>query len=377
MDRIFGGVQRFLAGWTWLKVVVWTVFAAVGPVAFLLMQNYLGVALVGAISLGFGVFLFGPKQMDFHFRGALRGFLVAQGVLLCAYGSYVLATPSTPWRHGAGRTQVGLALSGTHDVYAVEFTETAGRFYMRRTDGQYEAEPFPGHLALDVGVARDGTVFVHEDRTDALHVRGPDGVFRLRIAEGNYATYAPSGDALFIASRGTLLRAAPPFDAEAEVAGVGPITTVCSVGKRVLAVRSSTAVEGEGRAWESTDGGETFRERSRTSLPATRCALSEDGYTWLTNDGIFEGDIAVARGQGAFERVRAPAPRIEAIAVNPRRGTEAWLGIWGAGVYRTEDAGRTWTHMGLRGFEVSALAIDFERRTAYAGTGSGLYEREF
>ncbi len=50
---------------------------------------------------------------------------------------------------------------------------------------------------------------------------------------------------------------------------------------------------------------------------------------------------------------------------------------WGAGVYRTRDRGQAWQRMGLRGFEVSALAVDFIHKRAYAGAGSGVYELGF
>jgi hypothetical protein len=49
------------------------------------------------------------------------------------------------------------------------------------------------------------------------------------------------------------------------------------------------------------------------------------------------------------------------------------VGAWGAGVYRTTDGGVTWKMMGLLGFEVSDLAVDFRNKVAYAGTGSGVY----
>jgi len=89
--------------------------------------------------------------------------------------------------------------------------------------------------------------------------------------------------------------------------------------------------------------------------------------------GTFRGDLAVAAPDTAFVARSAPAPRIEALAVHPEDGKEAWVGAWGAGVFRTTDGGVTWQAMGLVGFEVSDLAVDFRREVAYVGTGSGVY----
>jgi hypothetical protein len=213
----------------------------------------------------------------------------------------------------------------------------------------------------------------HEDRAPVLWLRLRSGEWRRVAGQPRTPTYAAASAGLFAAAGGPLLRFATPDGPAEPVAGVDGATTVCSGGHRVVAVRSSRA-GGGGRLWQSDDDGAHFVETPGVSLPSTLCAVSGDGTIWIAAEGFFAGALAVATAGGAFVERSLPAPRIEALVVDPADGNHGWIGTWGGGVHRTRDGGKSWESMGLAGSEVSALVIDFARNIAWAGTGSGVFE---
>jgi hypothetical protein len=290
----------------------------------------------------------------------------------------MLSRPSAPWEHVASGTRSSLALDRASGfVYAAEFTEFSAGFFVH-DGGGWQREELPGKFVVSIALAPDGrTVLAHEDRAPLLWVRDGPATWRRLPGQRRTPTYAVGARDLFGASDGVLLRFATPEGPGVPVPGIDSITTVCSSGARMLAVRSSTAADGVGRMWRSDDGGDVWTELEHASQPASICAITSGGWMWVADAGVFSGDLAVAAPGEAFAARSLPAPRIEALAVDPDDGTHAWIGIWGAGVYRTSDAGSTWESMGLAGSEVSALVVDFERHYAYASTGSGVFTRTF
>jgi hypothetical protein len=340
----------------WFKLGAWTLFALLGPLCFLLMHLPLGMAVTSAISVLIGAAM---REYPRELRLALAG----QGLVFGAYGTYLLTRPPAPWVHVAGSTSTSVALdpeSGT--AYGAEFTEHDAGFYVR-DGGAWKRERFPAYLSVRIAAHR-GMVLAHEDRSPTLWLRGADARWRRLEGQRNTPTYASTELTLYAATSGSLYRITAPDMRPATVTGVGEISTVCSDGESVLAVRSG------GPGWRSDDASRF--EPVANDQPATLCGLSADGHIWLAQPGAFSGSLSVSGQQRSL-----PAPRIEALSVNPEHGSEAWIGLWGAGVYRSEDDGAHWTFMGLEGFEVRSLAVDFTRHVAYAGTGSGVFERSY
>jgi hypothetical protein len=363
--------RAFLRGVEFFKIAAWTLFALLGPFAFLLMQNYLGVAISGAIGVAIGFFVFGPKRAAFAWRRDLRVALIAEGLLVGSYGAYKLALPAAPWAHVAGATRVSLGLADSGAVYAIEFTESSSRFLSRESEGGWSSERFPGHFVSEFFMnASGGLIVAPEDRSNAIWVRR-SGHWHEQARRGGAVRFAPISTDLFMVQDGKLFRVDSEDLTPDRFFPVGPVTVVCSAGSTVL------AAERTGPAWLSTDEGAAFRSIPTPAFSPALCGVSKDGTAWLAAPGVFSGDLAVAPPSGQFAPKRPPGPRIEALTVNPGDGKQAWIGIWGGGVYRSGDGGQSWEPMGLLGSEVSALVVDFRRKTAYAGTGSGVLRRSF
>lgn len=80
--------------------------------------------------------------------------------------------------------------------------------------------------------------------------------------------------------------------------------------------------------------------------------------------------VRLPAGDGAFEPVRGLDDRSPTcLAAAPGGGGPAWCGTTDAGVYRSDDGGRSWYAAGLPGAHVTALTVDpVEEGVAWAGT---------
>lgn len=367
-------------GILFVKLGVWTAFALAGPIAFLMMRNYLGVTVTGGIGIFIGLAI---GDMDAKGRAlaalrVVRAVLCLQGLLLGGYGAYKLSRPADPWKHAVGRTRAALTLASTGKVYALEFTESSAGFFIRDESGEWRRDTFPGFLASTIAIGPgDAVVFANEDRALRIWIFGPEEDWERRPGFGFPSSLASSDRALFITARGSLHRIDKPNAEARPVPGVeGGASVVCTRGNLVLAIKPKR--EGQaGRVWRSTDGGTSFSDVRGASLAASLCGIANDGSVWVAAEGTFSGELSVAAPNAGFAKKTLPAPRVEAIAVNPTDGREAWVGAWGAGVYRSLDGGESWSLVGLEGFEVSDLVVDFVRHRAYAGAGSGVYELAF
>ncbi len=359
-----------------VKLAAWTAFALGGPLCFLGMRNYLGMTVTGAIGVLIGLALPQPEK-KLRSILALRVALVLQGIGLGGYGAYMLSRPPDPWVFAIGRTRTALALASSGKVYALEFSEHNAGFFVRDESGSWTRSNFPGYLASDIALGpRQDVVYAREDRADVMWTLGPDNQWERRDGFGFRSSLATSDRALFITSKGSLFRVDGPEAPMRRVTGVGTASVLCARGRYVLAVLPKT--QEVGKVWQSEDGGISFVEVLGASIPASVCGISDDGTRWVVAEGTFSGVLSIATlGSARFDVKNVPAPRVEAIAVNPKNGDEAWIGVWGAGVYRSLDGGDSWSQMGLTGYEVSALGVDFANHRAYAGTGSGVYELSF
>lgn len=301
---------KIQSGVFWFKLGAWILFATAGPAVFALMRNFLGMFILGLISAVMGYFFFKPHRLAFRGSGILKRFLILQGILSAAYGGYVLFSPTAPWQHVTGKTRTSLVITKTGVVYGVEFTTKSANFL--RFDplkNAWQSEAFPGRAVV--------RIFLSPDEKQII----------------------------------------APED------------------------RSRKVWYFENNKWQSRTDAQRLRRKdidclsTGADVPFTPdlCHNSGPETTWLASSGLFSGKFAVRSGTGAYTLVDSPVPRPEAMFGNKSDPNELWAAFWGSGVYRTRDAGKSWQYMGLRGSEVTSLVVDFERKVAYASTGSGIF----
>lgn len=102
-----------------------------------------------------------------------------------------------------------------------------------------------------------------------------------------------------------------------------------------------------------------------------------------TGTGIF---VAEPPGQELWEAAGLGGEHPTCLTTDPRGSRRAWCGTRGAGVFRSDDGGRTWSAVGLPGEHVTAVRADpLEPGVVWAGTepsalwrsgdGGGSWER--
>jgi hypothetical protein len=136
---------------------------------------------------------------------------------------------------------------------------------------------------------------------------------------------------------------------------------------------------GSSRFYPSTDD---FRlvHGWRAGFPQAACA--PDGRAYAIDDGLVRGQLRARLPAGSWVARPLPAPDVRVAVVNPEDGRELWLGTWGAGVFRSKDGGESWENLGLIGFEIRAMAVDFAAHQVWAASStpmgrSAIWERSF
>jgi hypothetical protein len=158
-------------------------------------------------------------------------------------------------------------------------------------------------------------------------------------------------DALFLVRRGALVRV--ELDGRKSVVIDGArVRGVATDGTRVVAVGDRVLV--------SEDGGRRFEDRGPLKLAAPSVFAGGGSY-YVVQGGILSSRLFVSEAGGPLEPRKAPVRDVRILAVDPRDGRRAWLASWGEGVWRSEDAGRSWEDVELEGLEVQALVVDFGR----------------
>jgi photosystem II stability/assembly factor-like uncharacterized protein len=135
---------------------------------------------------------------------------------------------------------------------------------------------------------------------------------------------------------------------------------------------------------KTIDGGCTWTDAfatlpSMASLPVTAVALSPRFAEDRTVVAAIPGGIGWSEGwetSWRFAHLPLPAPHVTALAISPD-ARFAFAATLQDGVFRSEDAGRSWTpwNFGLIDMSVQALAVSpaFARdETVFAGTSTGL-----
>jgi photosystem II stability/assembly factor-like uncharacterized protein len=152
---------------------------------------------------------------------------------------------------------------------------------------------------------------------------------------------------------------------------------------------SRTVYAGTGRGvFKSTDGGATWQAANRGLFRDPRAGLAHrliEGYVYSLvvhprdAETVYAGTwqrglLKTTNGGTTWQRL---APRkVGAIALDPSDPETIYVGLVGpgrgSGVSMSTDGGRTWHPVGLRGTDVSALAVDPQHAILYAGTPKGL-----
>jgi len=391
MDDLTRAATSFSAAFHLFKVVAWTAFALLGPGVFLVMRNFVGVAVLSGISVLIALFIFRPGVFAFELRASLRAFLLLQGVVLGAYAAHRLTAAAPGWTREIESAGMALHLAPDGRLRGVELSERARVLERDPATQTWSSQGFPAGVSHALAVDEaSSTLVVADARRSVLWFgavgaapgdagggaggEAPADAFRSVATRRPPSGFVPTASGLLVTGGGQLARLASRSGHLEPLALDGTVTVACAAGSRVLVVESER-VRGAGRAWESLDGAASFTPISSFRGNGSLCALAADGWAWVADGGLLTGDLAVRAPGQSFVVLDAPLSRIEAVVVRPTDGREAFVAGWGGGVFRTRDGGSSWEHLGLDGFEVGALAVDFERGRLFAATGSGVHVR--
>jgi photosystem II stability/assembly factor-like uncharacterized protein len=125
--------------------------------------------------------------------------------------------------------------------------------------------------------------------------------------------------------------------------------------------------------WVSGDGGATWRRTAGLPRePVLDVERAPDGALFAGLD--HRGVVRIA-GSRAVERSRGlVGTEVRALAVDPVSRRVVYAGTTGGGVWRSPDAGRTWSRRGLLGRRVASLAIGaVAPATLLAATDGGVF----
>jgi len=106
-----------------------------------------------------------------------------------------------------------------------------------------------------------------------------------------------------------------------------------------------------------------------SSYPGGLFKTNDNGNTWIEcNFGLASFEVTDANRQGYY-----------AFAISPDDGNDLFLGLYGVGIYKSEDGGGTWApahgdSREMKGATVTAVLFDqTDFDTIYAATESGVY----
>ena len=159
----------------------------------------------------------------------------------------------------------------------------------------------------------------------------------------------------------------------------GPVNGVTALALNPR--NANTIYAGSGRGvFLSTDGGQSWQAKNSGLTRRYVISLAIDPLRPQTVyagtfDGLFKSTNSGRSWRGSSQGLETKEEiEVQALAINPLRPTTVFAGLWGAGIFKSSDSGRTWVNV-LRGVTVEALAIDPRTPTTiYAATGRGLYK---
>ena len=135
--------------------------------------------------------------------------------------------------------------------------------------------------------------------------------------------------------------------------------------------------------YKSTNGGVLWQSSGLPSYAVYKLAidpnLTSTIYAGTLNDGMFRSTDQ--GGSWAGINSGLTNTQVRAIAINPLTTTDLYVGTYGGGIFKSTNQGTSWNHCGLSNLRVMSFAVSpFQSDTIYAGTwaenlgdGKGVY----
>jgi len=131
---------------------------------------------------------------------------------------------------------------------------------------------------------------------------------------------------------------------------------------------------------EKTQGGWHAANAGLDDLYIDTLAMAPNGqtlYAGTARHGVYKKGLGGSSSWSPANGGLPPNARVVALAIDPTNADVIYAGLWGGGVYRSEDGGATWTarNGGLGDLQIFALALDpTEPKVVYAATSQqGVY----
>jgi len=349
-------VARFV---TLVKVAVWSVFLLVFPPIAFANGMYAATVLLSVLGLLLDLTAFGsllPESTPPKVRhGAVASLALVHVSLLALSVVHLVSPRYGAWQRIAGTDEwnnPALVRAEQGPLLAVG----GGDVFSLGKDGAFV--PVPG-IDIPVCVLGAGAHRAWFVDVEGQFAWGYDGASLEKIPLGwGEGTRVPDGaaldDALFVTHPRALVRVERSGHQSKVIDDVS-ITGVATDGNRVVAVGS--------RVFVSEDGGKRFQDRGPLELPAPSVFAGGGSY-YVVQGGVMSSRLFVSEADGRLEERQVPMRDIRVLAVDPRDGRRVWLGTWGEGIWRSEDAGRTFQNLALEGLEVQSLVVDFAKKEA-------------
>ncbi|MDI1475334.1 hypothetical protein [Polyangium sp. y55x31] len=356
-----------------VKVAVWAVFLLVFPPITFANGMYAATVLLSVLGLLLDLTALGellPQSTQPKVRRGVVASLALVHISLLALSVVRLVSP----RYGAWQRIAGTDEWNNPALVRAEHGPLLalgrGDVFSLGKDGKFVPVSDIAGPVYGIGAGAHRAWFVDVEGKFAW---GYDGASLEKIPLGwGASTRMPEGaaldDAFFVVRPRSLVRVELRGH-QSEVIDGASITGVAADGTRVIAVGSHLFV--------SEDGGRHFEDRGPLGLPAPSVYAGGGSY-YLVQGGLMSSRLFVSEAGRRLEERKAPVRDIRVLAVDPHDGRRIWIGTWGEGIWRSDDAGRTFQDLELEGLEVQSLVVDFATKDAWVAatnlaTPSGVF----
>lgn len=364
-----GRLIRALDLWDVFQITVWAVFLVLSPPVCLLRGLYFGAAVCSVLGLFLANMLFtrGTRFAAMRGRKVLRwGMNIELGLVGVASLVMLFAPPTGGWSVVPGTDgwfNVSLALD-QGELMALRAHSRSYQLGRLRAD-RWQFSPIPGGISWDLAVAPDHTLWATPEGLDEALALDPGASQWRRVErpDDGFVRHldATNGVVLVTSQRPYLLG----HDGRWQPLGPKHSSDACRAGRRWLTVGSPGVSE--------SDDGLTWRQVFFWDARFPLLACAPDGQAYAIDGGLLWGQMRARGTDGVWRERSLPAPDVRVALVNPARSGELWLGTWGQGVFRSTDGGVTFQDLGLRGFEIRAMAVDFQAGRAFVAPSNLAY----
>lgn len=366
-------LQRFMAGWTIFKLIVWALFLLVAP-ALCLQRGLVGAAiLVGALGLlldvmAIDILLGWTRGWAVHIRRALM--LYHLGVAIAA--GYLLLQPIDP-RWTLVPATADLANTAVAPAPDGLLVLGGGQLWLHPRGAEPRSLAYPGPFAWISHATPDGAVWVApRDEPEVLR-RSGETWDSLPRPPGDVRALAGGRTRLWlVVDRGlySLLPGHVRWDRSNECPGATGVAVAPDDEARVLVVGKVWCISPDG-------GGEWIDVTPPGELAAfPEATLGGLGWMYVTASGVL-GSSLHTRGpdDAAFTARTPPASDVRVLVADPRDGRRVWAGTWGEGVFSSEDGGASWTDLGLQRIQIRSMALDPVARTLSVASSNTIFDK--